>query len=135
MRKPSLWLHSLGMLGTSTLADVALAHLGFLQSRLWLATAAGLTLGFVISGVWMRLYRLRMRRYLREPWEFDCPECGRHIVRFNRFDERRTCSECQAIPGWYRNPQLVSLFDPLWVGREQEIEPVTQRRQQDGNQQ
>jgi hypothetical protein len=40
-----------------------------------------------------------------QPKEFDCVDCGRHIVRWGPPDDPR-CAECLHVPGWYREPEL-----------------------------
>lgn len=47
--------------------------------------------------------------------EFDCAECGRHIVRFPCGEpalDPPLCGHCIIIPGWYRDPRLADIFDP-----------------------
>jgi hypothetical protein len=111
------------------LVDAALAPLArfFGDPPLWLGALIGLAIGVVNGSVWIAVYQSRTRRYLSLPWEFDCSDCGRHITRFNHYDPRAKCAECLAIPGWWRDPHLVRLFDPLLVGREEEIEPSKTR--------
>ncbi len=49
--------------------------------------------------------------------EFDCVECGRHIVRIiARPTEPKLCAECLMFPGWYKNPELRVLLDPEFAG-------------------
>ncbi len=45
--------------------------------------------------------------------EFDCVECGRHIVVVTDNEcRRRVCAPCMAIPGWFRDPELRARIDP-----------------------
>lgn len=45
--------------------------------------------------------------------EFDCAECGTHIVALCDPDPRRKlCAHCITIPGWFRDPQLLELIAP-----------------------
>jgi hypothetical protein len=58
------------------------------------------------------------------PHEFDCLECGRHIVRFAPADAGlaprfraadkapELCAHCLFLPGWREDPRLVAIFDP-----------------------
>lgn len=49
--------------------------------------------------------------------EFDCKECGRHIIRLVG-DTRNphTCAHCIYTPGWHKNPELRRIFDPEMEG-------------------
>jgi hypothetical protein len=50
---------------------------------------------------------------MKESREFDCVECGRHIVRFAAWDnEPALCAECLFLPGWYKSPGLKQILDP-----------------------
>lgn len=46
--------------------------------------------------------------------EFDCCECGRHIVAIvaEKVPEPPLCAECIHLPGWHEDPVLVVLIDP-----------------------
>jgi hypothetical protein len=44
--------------------------------------------------------------------EFDCAECGRHIVRFMDDGPSRLCAECTTLPGWFKDPRLREMLDP-----------------------
>lgn len=45
--------------------------------------------------------------------EFDCVECGRHIIRvIHRPGELLICAECMFMPGWYTVPELRDILDP-----------------------
>lgn len=45
--------------------------------------------------------------------EFDCVECGRHIVSFGaEVTDIALCALCIFVPGWYRYPELCEKFDP-----------------------
>jgi len=48
--------------------------------------------------------------------EFDCVECGRHIISLgNDFIQRthpNTCAACFSLPGWFRDPELCRRLDP-----------------------
>lgn len=48
--------------------------------------------------------------------EFDCCECGRHIVRFDRvLPDPRLCGLCLMAPGWMDYPpEIRALLDPDW---------------------
>ena len=54
------------------------------------------------------------------PAEFDCCECGRHIIVMHTatIPEMRLCAACQTIPGWYRFPQYRAVLDPGHDGLE-----------------
>lgn len=43
--------------------------------------------------------------------EFDCVDCGRHIVQFGG-PLTRKCAACFALPGWFRDPDLAKRIDP-----------------------
>lgn len=55
-----------------------------------------------------------------QPAEFDCCECGNHILLFSPSGppEPPLCGLCQHIPGWFRHPQLRAVLDPAHDGRE-----------------
>lgn len=43
--------------------------------------------------------------------EFDCVECGQHIIRFGgREGEPALCGTCLHIPGWHKDPELRRRF-------------------------
>jgi hypothetical protein len=45
--------------------------------------------------------------------EFDCTECGQHIVRFNETPgELLLCGHCMFIPGWFRHADLRRMIAP-----------------------
>jgi hypothetical protein len=46
--------------------------------------------------------------------EFDCIECGRHIVRITALRDMlpKLCGHCLTMPGWFRNPELHEKFAP-----------------------
>jgi hypothetical protein len=48
--------------------------------------------------------------------EFDCVECGRHIVSFGNIildaAHRDTCAACFSIPGWFNEPEIARMLDP-----------------------
>jgi hypothetical protein len=45
--------------------------------------------------------------------EFDCIECGRHIVRLAApADQPKLCAACITMPGWFRDPKLRAIIDP-----------------------
>jgi len=45
--------------------------------------------------------------------EFDCVECGRHIVAIVWYEgSPLLCAHCIHIPGWHEHPELRSLLDP-----------------------
>lgn len=46
--------------------------------------------------------------------DFDCVECGRHIVRLHSSWPEKLCVECVHIPGWFKNPQLKAILDPTY---------------------
>lgn len=45
-------------------------------------------------------------------YEFDCIECGRHMIRFGCSEPRGLCGLCIHLPGWFRDPALVKSLDP-----------------------
>jgi hypothetical protein len=122
MKKPALWRYVLAGVVTALVITAPCSPLADIHHYV-LAMVAGFAVGLANGWAWLALYRRRMRRYLSQPWEFDCPRCERHIVRFSRLDERRICAECLAIPGWFRDPHLVRLFDPAMLGREETVIP------------
>jgi hypothetical protein len=52
------------------------------------------------------------------PYEFDCAECGRHIVAFVRPSDAALCAACLHLPGWYRDVGLRRRLDPEHDGKE-----------------
>ena len=45
--------------------------------------------------------------------EFDCMECGQHIVRIVADPHMPPlCAHCIFIPGWFRHPNLRALLAP-----------------------
>jgi hypothetical protein len=45
--------------------------------------------------------------------EFDCIECGRHIIRLAAPpNQPKFCAECLMIPGWHTDPKLRKILDP-----------------------
>lgn len=58
--------------------------------------------------------------------EFDCIECGRHIIQFCGPSPMKLCAACLTIPGWYRDPRLRAVLDPDHDGRDPaDAEPIT----------
>ena len=55
-----------------------------------------------------------------EPAEFDCCECGRHIIVLSSAmpPDIRLCGVCQHMPGWYRFPEVRAMIDPEHDGQE-----------------
>jgi hypothetical protein len=50
-----------------------------------------------------------------EAREFDCCECGIHIIQMIP-DDSVLCVTCIFMPGWYRDPKLRDIMDPEgWV--------------------
>lgn len=45
--------------------------------------------------------------------EFDCGDCGRHIVRIIPTRGPAICAECLYMPGWFNIPQVKAMFDPM----------------------
>ncbi len=51
--------------------------------------------------------------------EFDCCECGRHIVLIaSALPEPRLCATCMMIPGWFTYPDICEVIDPEHDGRD-----------------
>jgi hypothetical protein len=45
--------------------------------------------------------------------EFDCADCGRHIVHFGASPgEPLRCASCLFMPGWYEDHELRRVFEP-----------------------
>jgi hypothetical protein len=46
--------------------------------------------------------------------EFDCCECGRHIVAITveKTPEPPLCAHCLHLPGWHEDPTLRAMLDP-----------------------
>lgn len=46
--------------------------------------------------------------------EFDCAECGIHVVRIVEHPNEQItlCAFCLSVPGWFNDPQLAKTFDP-----------------------
>lgn len=51
---------------------------------------------------------------MSEPTEFDCGECGRHIVSIIALTPTapRICATCTLVPGWIEDPILRKALDP-----------------------
>jgi len=51
--------------------------------------------------------------------EFDCCECGRHIVAvcLDIVPCPPLCAHCIALPSWFEDPQLVRIIDPEWESK------------------
>lgn len=46
-------------------------------------------------------------------WEFDCVECGRHIISLQTWEPTFClCGMCIMMPGWYDDPRLREVLDP-----------------------
>lgn len=48
------------------------------------------------------------------PFEFDCTDCGRHIVDViaDKPPYGCLCAQCIHLPGWHLDPKLVAMLDP-----------------------
>lgn len=47
------------------------------------------------------------------PDEFNCVDCGRHIVAFPRdVMKMKMCAACLCVPGWWTMPAVAKLIDP-----------------------
>ena len=44
--------------------------------------------------------------------EFDCIECGRHIIRIIATMKPPVCAECVHMPDWFRDAELRAMLDP-----------------------
>lgn len=48
--------------------------------------------------------------------EYDCTECGRHIIVLNnpvlQAKHPNICAACWSIPGWFNDPHLARDIDP-----------------------
>lgn len=48
--------------------------------------------------------------------EFDCIECGRHIVRMAGLaawaNTPKLCAACLMMPGWMDEPAIAAVLDP-----------------------
>jgi hypothetical protein len=53
--------------------------------------------------------------------EFDCCECGRHILVVCGPISAPLCAACLMLPGWYRDAALRNLIDPGHDGEEQPL--------------
>jgi hypothetical protein len=48
-----------------------------------------------------------------EPAEFDCINCGRHIINIGMpVSEPQLCMTCIWLPGWFNDPELRHRLDP-----------------------
>ena len=61
--------------------------------------------------------------------EFDCCECGRHIIVVVGVipDRLSLCAVCISMPGWFRDPRLREILDADHDGLE-----VCEREASDG---
>jgi DNA-directed RNA polymerase subunit RPC12/RpoP len=50
------------------------------------------------------------------PTEYDCVECGRHIVALagdlDPTARQHLCAACVMLPGWIHDPGLCQILDP-----------------------
>lgn len=56
----------------------------------------------------------------RPVYEFDCKECGRHIVVLTGRESWKCeglCSLCVHLPAWFNDPDLRAVFDPDGLAR------------------
>jgi hypothetical protein len=66
----------------------------------------------------MHLHRsaapVSFRRAALMPAEFICSECGAHVVAItaDATPYGALCAHCLHMPGWFRDPRLVAIFDP-----------------------
>jgi len=44
--------------------------------------------------------------------EFDCIECGRHVVRMVCMPNIELCGMCISTPGWHENAEIRAVVDP-----------------------
>jgi hypothetical protein len=44
--------------------------------------------------------------------EFDCVECGKHIIGFGPGWSVALCAHCMFCPGWFRDPRLLKMWAP-----------------------
>jgi hypothetical protein len=60
-----------------------------------------------------RIASVKNSRTDEGPEEFDCIECGRHIIRIiAELDRPKICACCMMIPGWFTVPELRAIIDP-----------------------
>lgn len=49
----------------------------------------------------------------RGPHEFDCTECGRHVIDFaGPVSDPARCATCIHVPVWYEHEMIAQIFDP-----------------------
>lgn len=48
---------------------------------------------------------------MSEPLEFDCRECGMHIIDFSGQWREPVCAHCMWYPRWFNDPKLCEIFD------------------------
>lgn len=54
--------------------------------------------------------------------EFDCCECGRHIIIVcGGIPEPPLCAACMMMPGWFSNPEVRAILDPDHDGRDRSV--------------
>lgn len=59
--------------------------------------------------------------------EFDCCECGRHIILVSgELREPPLCAACISLPGWFRDPKIRDIIDPEHDGRGRDEPKVLQ---------
>ncbi len=48
--------------------------------------------------------------------EYDCCDCGRHILNFtyDAVPQPPLCGACLLVPGWFDVPELRRIIDPDW---------------------
>jgi hypothetical protein len=50
--------------------------------------------------------------------EFDCSDCGRHIISLTGPAPFNICAACMALPGWFHDPNLARILDPDHIHNE-----------------
>lgn len=46
------------------------------------------------------------------PHEFDCAECGRHVIDYVPPPDPKLCAACVGVPGWYDHEDFARMIDP-----------------------
>ena len=63
--------------------------------------------------------------------QFDCIECGRHIMQFGAASPMKLCGACLMLPGWFRDSRLRAALDPDHDGVDPADEARNDRRRAD----
>lgn len=50
--------------------------------------------------------------------EFNCSECSSHIIDIAGTNTSGLCATCTSLPGWFKDPVMRKMLDPMHDGIE-----------------